>query len=86
MPNVYSLKLKRSAEKELKTISPPDLKRVVDKISHLANAPRPPDCVRLASSAYYRVRQGDWRIIYEVDDAGRIVTVLKIGHRREIYR
>jgi mRNA interferase RelE/StbE len=86
MPNVYSLKLKRSAEKELKAIGSPDLKRVVDKIAHLANVPRPPDCVGLAGSAYYRVRQGDWRIIYEVDDTGHSVTVLKLGHRREIYR
>jgi mRNA interferase RelE/StbE len=49
--------------------------------------PRPPGCEKLAGAdAWYRVRQGDYRVIYSVDDVDRIVQVVKIGHRREVYR
>lgn len=86
MPENYKVELKRSAEKELKGMPPADLKRIAKKIGDLAQDPRPSDCVKLAGSPYFRLRQGDWRVVYSVDDEARVVMVAKIGHRREVYR
>lgn len=82
----YKLSVKRSAEKELRKISPPDLRRVVNTIKALAHDPRPQG-VRLLKDPdrHWRVRQGDYRIIYEVDDAAHHITVIKVGHRRDVY-
>jgi mRNA interferase RelE/StbE len=83
----YSLRIKRSAEKELKKLPAGDLRRVVDRIHDLAQQPRPSGCEKLSGEAErYRVRQGDYRIVYGIDDAARLIEVVKIGHRREVYR
>lgn len=83
----YSLLIKRSAEKELKKLPAVDLRRVVDRIHDLAQQPRPSGCEKLSGEAErYRVRQGDYRIVYGIDDAARLIEVVKIGHRREVYR
>ncbi|MBX3330657.1 MAG: type II toxin-antitoxin system RelE/ParE family toxin [Nitrospira sp.] len=83
----YSIVIKRSAEKELKAVPSSDLKRVVERIRGLAQQPRPSGCEKLSGdSERYRVRQGDYRIVYSIDDAAHFVAVVKIGHRREIYR
>jgi mRNA interferase RelE/StbE len=83
----YSLLIKRSAEKELKKLPAGDLRRVVDRIHDLAQQPRPSGCEKLSGEVErYRVRQGDYRIVYGIDDAARLIEVVKIGHRREVYR
>ena len=82
----YKLLIKRSAARELRAISPPDLGRVIVRIRRLASDPRPPGSEKLSGQQRYRVRQGDYRIVYAVDDESRTVTVVKIGHRREGYR
>lgn len=83
----YSIVITRSAEKELKAIPPGDLQRVVNRIRGLAQQPRPSGCEKLSGeSERYRIRQGDYRIVYSIDDAARLVEVVKIGHRREVYR
>lgn len=82
----YKLQIKRSAEKELRKISSTDLSRIMAKIGALAHDPRPPGAQLLKGEArYFRLRQGDYRIIYEVDDAAHEITVIKVGHRREVY-
>ena len=82
----YKIEIRRSAEKELRHIPKPDLKRIVQKIAALADNPRPTGVQMLkGEDRYYRIRQGDWRIIYEVDDRGGTITIIKIGHRREVY-
>ena len=86
MPASYSLRVKRSAEKELRRIPKADLRRIVERIERLAAEPRPPGCEKLFDENVYRVRQGDYRMLYSVDDAERVIEVLKIGHRREVYR
>lgn len=86
MPASCSLRIKRSAEKELRRIPKADLRRIVERIERLATEPRPPGCEKLFDENVYRVRQGDYRILYSVDDSERVVEVLKIGHRREVYR
>ncbi len=87
MTALYSVVMKRSAEKELKTVSSSDLKWIVDRIRSLAQQPRPSGCEKLSGeSERYRIRQGDYRIVYGIDDAARLIEVVKIGHRREVYR
>ncbi len=87
MTEPYSIVIKRSAEKELKAVPLGDLKRVIDRIRGLAKQPRPLGCEKLSGELErYRIRQGDYRIVYSIDDAARVVEVVKIGHRREVYR
>lgn len=82
----YRLEIKRSAAKELAALPKPDRARVITRIRTLADEPRPPGCEKLSGQERYRVRQGDYRILYEIVDAVRIVMVVKIGHRRDVYR
>lgn len=85
---VYSLTIKSSAGKELQEVSDKvTLSRLIEKIKSLATQPRPPGSEKLAGrSTLYRVRQGNYRVIYSVDDQSRVVDVVKIGHRRDVYR
>jgi mRNA interferase RelE/StbE len=73
---------------EIETISTKrERQRVVRRIAALATEPRPHGCEKLTgATSAYRVRQGHYRVIYLVDDAERTVDVLKVGHRREVYR
>lgn len=87
MTGSYSVLIKRSAEKELKKLPAGDLRRVVDRIHDVAQQPRPLGCEKLSGDAErYRIRQGDYRIVYGIDDEARLIEVMKIGHRREVYR
>lgn len=82
----YDLRIKPSAVKELRSLQPADRRRVVERIEALAEDPRPPGCEKLTGGARCRVRQGSQRVLHEVDDEAQIVTVVKIGHRRDVYR
>lgn len=84
----YSLGIKRSAAGELEKVEPRAQRaRIVTRIRALASDPRPVGAQKLAGTdAHFRLRQGDFRILYEVDDDARRVIVVKIGHRREVYR
>ena len=82
----YKVLIKPSAVKELESLSKNDRRRVAERIRRLAGAPRPPGCEKLSGEEKYRVRQGSYRVVYSLDDSQRIVVVVKIGHRREVYR
>ena len=84
----YRLLIKPSAAKEIDAIGPKrDRRRIVARIAALSGEPRPSGCEKLAGSENrYRVRQGNYRVVYAVDDDARVVEVVKIGHRREVYR
>lgn len=82
----YELRIKPSAVRELRALQAEIRTRVVDRIEALAEDPRPRGCEKLTGGPRYRVRQGSWRVVYEVDDEVRVVTVVKIGHRRDVYR
>ena len=86
MTDSYDLVVKKSAERELRALPKPDLRRVTERIRALSHNPRPPGCEKLSGHDQYRIRQGDYRIVYAIDDAAHIVTLVKIGHRREVYR
>lgn len=83
----YELRFKPSAVKEVEGLAwRADRQRVVERISALADQPRPRGCRKLSGEDGYRIRQGDVRIVYTIDDSARIVRVLKVAHRREVYR
>jgi mRNA interferase RelE/StbE len=86
MEQTYTLRIKRSAERELGALPKPDLKRMVGRIQQLAFQPCPLGCQKLSDVEAYRIRQGDYRVVYTVDDKARVVEIIKIGHRREVYR
>jgi len=82
----YSLSVLRRAQKELAQIPHGDYERVVEAIRDLAENPRPAGCRKLAAREGWRIRVGDFRVIYEIDDGQRSVTVLHVGNRRDVYR
>jgi len=83
----YELLIKPSALRELQAVrSKQDRRRITRRINALGDEPRPSACEKLSGQARYRVRQGDHRVVYEVDDKRRIVTIVKVGHRRDVYR
>ena len=84
----YKLFIKPSAAKELESIGTKrDRQRVVGRIQSQATEPRPPGCDKLAGpAALFRVRQGQYRVVYTVDDARHSIEIIKVGHRREVYR
>ena len=81
----YNLLIRRPAAKEIEALPPKDRRRVVEKIQALADNPRPPGCEKLSGADKYRLRQGDYRILYEISDRDLIITVVKVGHRRDVY-
>lgn len=82
----YDLRIKPSAAKELEALKTKDRRRIVSKIQNLADEPRPQGCEKLTGQGRFRLRQGILRILFEVDDGQRIVTVVKIAHRRDVFR
>ncbi|MDD5286926.1 MAG: type II toxin-antitoxin system RelE/ParE family toxin [Desulfuromonadaceae bacterium] len=83
---VYSIFFKDSVRKDLESILGNDLKRIIERIGSLAENPRPVGCEKLSGQEKYRLRQGNYRIIYSIQDTQLTVWVVKIGHRREVYR
>ncbi len=82
----YRIEIKRSAGKEIRKIkSKKDRQRIIDRISALAEDPRPIGCQKLSGQDAYRVRQGVYRIVYTIRDDVLLVTIVKIGHRRDVY-
>ena len=82
----YRLLIKPSAAKELEGLPRKDRSRVVARMQGLSDQPRPPGCEKLTGHDLFRVRQGKYRILYEVQDHDLVVIVFKIGHRRDVYR
>jgi mRNA interferase RelE/StbE len=82
----YRIFLRRSVTKDLENIPKKDLKHIVSRIQSLAHDPRPPGCEKLSGQERYRIRQGRYRIVYSIQDDELTVWVVKVGHRREVYR
>ncbi len=83
---MYSVKITSRAEAELKRLDRPVRNRVVPAILALASDPRPPGCLKVRSAeGVWRIRVGDWRIGYEIDDGRQEVVVIRVGHRSEFY-
>ena len=82
----YSVEFKPSVVKALKRIPKENQIQIIRKIKSLADDPWPAGCVKLADFPYYRVRYGNYRIIYEIQDNKLLILILKIGHRKDVYR
>jgi mRNA interferase RelE/StbE len=82
----YSVHVKKSAEKELRGIPKSDLQKTIHRIQSLVQNPRPPGCEKLSNTEKYRIRERDWRVIYWISNDHHLVEIVKIAHRREVYR
>jgi mRNA interferase RelE/StbE len=82
----YKLLIKASAAKELEALPRKDRSRIAAKMEGLADNPHPPGSEKLSGEEKYRLRQGDYRVLYSIQDANATVTIVKIGHRRDVYR
>jgi mRNA interferase RelE/StbE len=81
----YGVLILRRAQKELADLPKADYARVRDAVAASADDPRPAGCKKPVGREGRRIRSGDYRVIYEIDDADEKVTVLHIGHRRDVY-
>lgn len=82
----YSLVFKKSVAKDLRNIPDNDIKRILKCIGRLCSDPRAEGCIKLAGQERYRVRQGIYRIIYEIQDSELIIIVVKVSHRSAVYK
>ena len=82
----YSVLIVRSAEKEIERLPQAVRRLVVSRIAALAQDPRPPGSEKLSGDDKWRIRQGDYRILYVIEDAVLTVLVVRVGNRREVYR
>lgn len=82
----YSLAFKKSVAKDLRNIPNKDVKRILKSIELLCKNPRVDGCIKLSGQERYRVRQGVYRIVYEIQDTELIILVVKIAHRSVVYK
>jgi mRNA interferase RelE/StbE len=82
----YSLFLKPSAAKEIEAVPKVDRLRIIERIQSLAADPWPPGHEKLSGEDKYRIRQGNYRILYTINGTELIIVVVKVGHRRGVYR
>ena len=82
----YKIFFKESVEKDLKTITKTAVRKILLRIGALASNPRPPGCEKLTDQELYRIRQGNYRVIYSIQDKELTIWIIKIGHCRDVYR
>ncbi len=82
----YRLLIKPSAVKELGAVPARDRLRLVSRLRRLSTDPRPPGCEKLSGHDLYRIRQGDYRVLYSIEDQALVILVIKVGHRGAVYR
>ncbi|MEW6426493.1 MAG: type II toxin-antitoxin system RelE/ParE family toxin [Thermodesulfobacteriota bacterium] len=82
----YKVFFKNSVEKDFKAIPKQELSRIIKQIGELSENPRPHGCEKLTGREIYRIRQGRYRIVYSIQDNELTVWVVKVGHRKDIYR
>ena len=82
----YKVYFKNSVEKDFRVVPKKDLKKILQRIKLLSNEPRPLGCEKLTGQERYRVRQGRYRIVYSIQDNELTVWIVKVGHRKDIYR
>lgn len=82
----YNILIKPSAVKEIENITRKDRLLIIQKIQGLANNPRPHGCEKLTGENRYRIRRGVYRIVYSVSDTELHILVVKVGHRRDVYK
>jgi mRNA interferase RelE/StbE len=82
----YKVFFRKSVWKDFEAIPATDLKRILKRIEMLGDDPRPPGCEKLTGQERYRLRQGKYRILYSIQDDELTIWVVKVGHRKDVYR
>lgn len=82
----YKIYFRKSVQKDFSAIPKKDLKRIINRIDGLGENPRPVGCEKLTGQERYRLRQGCYRIVYSIQDDDLTIWIVKIGHRKDIYR
>ena len=82
----YELVFRKSVAKDLRALPRQDVRRILSRIRALADDPRPVGCERLSGRELYRIRQGLYRVVYAIEAARLVVVVIRIAHRRDVYR
>ncbi len=82
----YRIIVKKSVSKDLKKIPKKGVQRILEVIQTLAENPRPPQSKKLSGQERYRLRQGNYRILYSIEDEKLVICVVKVGNRRDVYR
>ena len=82
----YELRFRKSVGKDLDPIPRRDVQRIMEAIQALADEPRPPQSIKLSGAEKYRLRCGVYRVLYEIHDDVLLVCVVKVGHRKDVYR
>jgi mRNA interferase RelE/StbE len=83
---MYKIELRRLAQRSLDKLPTRDFDAVLSTVKALADSPRPKGVEKLKGVGLWRVRQGDYRVVYSIEDTQRLVVIVRVGHRREIYR
>ena len=83
---MYTIYIKPSAKKELRKIPKIYRRHIEEKIKNLSDIPRPHGCKKLKGEENYRIRQGNYRVVYSIEDSNLIIEIIKVRHRRFIYR
>nr|VFJ61762.1 MAG: mRNA interferase RelE/StbE [Candidatus Kentron sp. DK] len=82
----FKVTVRRSVARDLRRIPKKELARILERIASLAMEPRPPGAEKLSGQERYRLRQGVYRIVYEIKDKELLIVVIKVGHRRDVYK
>ena len=82
----YRVEIQDAADRDLDRLAPTLFRRLMDHITALGTEPRQPGAIKLSGVAAYRIRVGDHRVIYMIDDSARVVRVTRVAHRSEVYR
>ena len=82
----YRIVIKKSAAKEIEKIQKKDRIRIIEKIRSLATDPQPQGCKKLSAQEKFRIRQGNYRILYQIIEDELIISVVRVGHRRDVYK
>ena len=83
---MYRIEIRRRAQRAPDKLPKSDFQAVIEAIKDLAQTPRPRGIEKVKSTGLWRIRQGDYRIVYAIDDKESLVIIVRVGHRREIYR
>ncbi len=83
---MYKVEVRRRAQRALDKLPKSDFQAIIEAVKNLAQTPRPRGIEKVKSTGLWRIRQGDYRIIYAIDDKKHLVSVVRVGHRREVYR
>ena len=83
---MYRIEIRRQAQRALDKLPGSDFQAVIEAMKDLAQTPRPRGIEKVKSTGLWRIRQGDYRIVYAIDDNKHLITIVRVGHRKEIYR